>query len=173
MEFFLIFFGTYLVFVLQNSIFSGYFIHEGAFSILPIGLTFYVMSKYRKIEAPYIGLFLGFLCDVFYGERIGFYMLIWFLIGTIAQKTYGYLNSRSFLTAGILSAFITICYQLFTGIGYYILGFSFSTRFILKNTFHIITMVTGITGAICYLIVPKLKEFVERRKNHGKDERRH
>lgn len=163
-----VFLGTYGVFLLQNGIFSGWMLKGAPFNIFPLGMTFYIMKKEKKISPAVVGLFLGFFCDIFYSERLGFYMLLWYLIGGIGTKLFNYLNSRSFLSAGILATVLSFCFRLFSGLGYYLLGAKFTSGFVLNNTFHESIIVTGLIAALCYLFAPKLQGVWKVRKKSGK-----
>ena len=164
MELFFILLGTYGVFVLQNALFSGYVTQSNPFHIIPIAMALYIMMGSKKIKASYLGLFIGFLCDVLYGQRLGFYMLIWFLLGEVGEKIYGYLNSRSFLTAGILSGLLAIFYGFITGLGYFILGHELPSTLILQNTFHKGIFLIAFSGGLIYFLIQKINfSWVRRR----------
>lgn len=148
--------SVYGVFVFQSVFLSHGFIHGQLFSIFPIFLTFYGMRKNRPLPLRYVGLFLGFLLDVYYGERFGFFMLLWFLMGAFGEKFLGYLNSNSFLTAAIHTGVLGFLSELFEGFGYRILGKDFTFSFILKTSLHEVLLAEVLVAGALFLGRPAL-----------------
>ena len=115
-----------------------------------------------KLKVPYLGLVLGFFCDLAYLNHFGFYMGIYFVLGLFLQVLLGYLNSNSLVSAMIAGALGIFIFNLLTGVLGQILGMGLSTEFILSTTMSGTIFVHGLLAGLLFILMKKV-----RGKNHA------
>ncbi len=145
-------------FLLQYSVFSFHSVMSVSPNLLLILTMSFGIMRGRK-EGMLIGFFSGFLCDVFYGNLIGPYMLLYMLIGYVN----GFFH-RNYLMEDIFLPVVIITFDEFIfEIAIYVFVFLLNRRLDFKEyLFNIIfpqmmyTVVVSIIIYRLYVVINKL-----------------
>ena len=152
-------------FLLQYSIFSFHSTRGVSPNLLLILTMSFGIMRGRK-EGMLIGFFSGFLCDVFYGELLGPYMLLYMIIGYVN----GFFH-RNYLMEDIFLPVVIVTFDEFVfETAIYVFVLLLNKRFDFKEyLFSIIfpqMMYTVVVSIIIYrfyvLINKKLKNKLEK-----------
>lgn len=151
-------------FVLQCSVFS-HFSFAGIIPNLMIILTSSFGFMRGENEGLIIGFFCGMLCDIFYGNFLGFYALVLMYIGFLNGKF-----SRVFYPEDIkLPIALIVTSDLSYGILCYVLLFMLRGRFQFTYYFiHIILPESLYTIVVTMFLYPLLLKVNQKLEEHEK-----
>lgn len=153
---------VFINFILQSSVFT-HFALGGIVPNLMIILTSSFGFMRGEKDGLLIGFFCGLLCDVFYGDFLGFYALIFMYIGFLNGKF-----SSVFYPEDIkLPIALIITSDLSYGIIYYLLMFLMRGKFRFLYYFtHIIlpeALYTIVVTLFFYPVILKIEQRIELR----------
>lgn len=155
-----------IFFLLQSTVFYNFSLAGITPNLLVILTACFGFMRGEK-DGIFIGFFCGLMCDIFFGDILGLYALIYMYIGYLNGKFCGifYPDDIKLPIALIVVSDITyglICYiLLFLMRGRFDFGYYF-TKIILAEALYTI-LVTIFVYPIVLLINTKLEEFEKRR----------
>ncbi|MBR1853968.1 MAG: rod shape-determining protein MreD [Lachnospiraceae bacterium] len=150
-------------FLLESTVF-GHFAMAGIVPKLTIILTSSFGFMRGEEDGMFIGFFCGLLCDVFFGDVLGFYALIYTYIGYVNGKF-----SRIFYPEDIkLPIALIIVSDLSYGVICYILLFLLRGRFDFLYYFRGVilpeALYTIIVTVFLYPVILKINQLLEKRE---------
>lgn len=147
-----------VAFLLQNNLFAASPLIKTTPNLLLV-LTFVTAFIAGSKDGLLVGFFSGLLVDAFSGGSIGFYAMIYMVIG-YANGFAGKYFYRDFITAPLL---LSVLSDLAFGIMVYTFGFLLKGRLAFMDYFvHIIFPEVIYTALITFIVYKPLLKFEER-----------
>lgn len=155
-----------LVFILQGTVFRALSIASIAPNLLLIVTVSFGFMRGKK-EGLFVGFFCGILIDIFYGNMIGFYALIYMYIGFLNGFLYNIFYDEDVKMPVILVGISDFLY----GIVIYGLQFLLRGRLdvfsYLKNIILPEVMYTVLVTMILYRLLYKLNDWITENEWEG------
>lgn len=154
-----------ITFVLQSTLFQAISLANVAPNVMIMLVSIFGFIRGKK-EGLFLGFFSGLLVDIFYGDILGFYALVYMIIGYLN----GFFHARYYKEEIFLPMGLVIGSDAIYGVLMYIFRFALRNRSsFLYNFVHVIipeivyTLVVTIVFYRLILIINRKLEKIEKR----------
>lgn len=154
-------------FLLQTTVFKGL-----AFAGIVPNLLIIVIASFGFMRGEtagiWIGFFSGLLCDIFFGEVIGFYALIYTCIGFINGKFHRIFYPQDIKLPIALIAISDLSYGMICYILLFLLRGRFDFVFYFRSIIFPEVVYTVLITCVFYPLILAINERLERRERRKK-----